>query len=58
MVQIHTATLLSSALGRRVRLHTVQEVVTALGVTDVLDAEVDTLLDLTVAHGLVDNHTH
>lgn len=57
-MQIHTATFLGSALSSRVGLHAVHKVVTALRVTDVLNTQVHTLLDLAVAHGLVDNHTH
>lgn len=52
------ALLLGDALALRVLLHTVHKVVAALGVADVLDTQVHTLLDLAVAHGLVDQHTH
>lgn len=57
-LEVHVLTLLlRSVLSGSVGLHTVQEVVTALRVTDVLNTEVDTLLNLAVADGLVHNHT-
>jgi hypothetical protein len=41
----------------RVDLDASQEVLSGVGVTDVLDAEVDTLLDVPVSNNLLDEYT-
>lgn len=51
------ALLLGSMLSSSVRLDTVDKVVTALGVTYVVNTDAHTLLNLTVAHRLVHNDT-
>ena len=57
-LQVDVLTLrLRLALSSSIRLHTVHKVVTALGVADVLHAEVHTLFNLAVADRLVHNHT-
>ena len=40
-----------------VALHPVQKFLPAFGMADVLNTEVNTLFDVTVAHDLVHNHT-
>lgn len=56
MYFILTALFLSLSLLGGIELHAVQEVITALGVLDVLNTKVDTLFDLAVTHGLVDQN--
>ena len=56
-MNVYTVGLCSPHL-LRVRLDTLHECLPALGVLDVLDTNVDTLLHVAVSHNFVDNHTN
>jgi len=51
-----TTLLVGSAVGGRVGDDTVQELLSALGVTDVLNTDVDALLNVARSDDLVDDH--
>jgi hypothetical protein len=53
-----TTLLFSSNVRFVIGLHAVKELLPALGVPDVLNADVDTLLDVPVANNLVDDDTN
>jgi len=53
-----TALLLSNDMSIVVGLHSVQELLTALGVTNVLNTEVHSLLEVAVADNLVNDNTN
>lgn len=52
----HTSLLLGLLLLFTVKLDSVQEVISAFGVLDVLDSQVDSLFNLAVSHSLVDQY--
>ena len=52
-----TAFLFRRCMRIMVPLHSIQELLSAFRMVDVLDAEVDTLLDVAVADDLVYDHT-
>jgi hypothetical protein len=54
--RLRTSLLLGLLLLFTVELDSVQEVISALGVLDVLDSQIDSLLNLAVSHSLVDQY--
>lgn len=56
-VKLHTTLGLCFDMGIMVALHSVQEFLTAFGVSDVLGTDVDALLDVSISNDFVHNDT-
>lgn len=56
--RVHTAGSLGISKDLRVNLHPAQKLLPACRMSDVLDADVDTLLEIPVANDLADNNSY